>query len=412
MVDALSAKGNAGVYWDAALAGFGVRVYPSGRIAYVVQSRGPCGSVRVTLGRHGPMTTEQARKRATGVIGRIKAGEDPLPRGGHSGAGRTVEDLAKRCLKRYVDRECKPATAARYRQLFRGHIVPALGGMRVDSVEREQIAELVHELREKRGTANNVLWVCSRLFSLAETWGWREPGTNPCRSVRAYKMSRRERFLSRAEYRIVGRVLDEAEADGSAWPAAVAAIRLLMLTGCRRGEIATLRWDDVDRGAAHLRLRDSKTGARWIPLTPAALEVLDGVEPVPGNPWVFAGTKPGSHVSQLTGYWHRLRGKAGLEDVRLHDLRHSYASRALALGESLSLIGRLLGHTSMDTTARYAHLARDTEKASAARVAASIEALTGGPADSPADGRLAYIETNGAGAPGRGNGNAHAREGV
>ena len=418
MVDALSAKGNPGVYWDAALAGFGVRIYPSGRIGYVVQSRGPRGSVRVTLGRHGPMTTEEARKQAVGVIGRIKAGEDPLPRDGHSAAGRTVEDLANRCLKRYVDRECKPATAARYRQLFRGHIVPALGGMRVDSVEREHIAELVHELREKRGTANNVLWVCSRLFSLAETWGWREPGTNPCRSVRAYKMQRRERFLCRAEYRAVGRVLDEAEADGSAWPAAVAAIRLLMLTGCRRGEIATLRWDDVDRGAAHLRLRDSKTGARWIPLTPAALEVLDGIEPVPGNPWVFAGKKPGSHVSQLSGYWHRLRGKAGLEDVRLHDLRHSYASRALALGESLSLIGRLLGHTSMDTTARYAHLARDTEKASAARVAASIEALTGGPADgspaggSPAGGRLADIETNGAGAPGRGNGNAHAREGV
>ena len=156
-----------------------------------------------------------------------------------------------------------------------------------------------------------MLWVCSRLFSLAETWGWREPGTNPCRSVRAYKMSRRERFLSRAEYRIVGRVLDEAEADGSAWPAAVAAIRLLMLTGCRRGEIATLRWDDVDRGAAHLRLRDSKTGARWIPLTPAALEVLDGVEPVPGNPWVFAGTKPGSHVFAVDRILAPVAGEGG-----------------------------------------------------------------------------------------------------
>ena len=146
-----------------------------------------------------------------------------------------------------------------------------------------------------------------------------------------------------------------------------------MLTGCRRGEIVTLQWDDVDRSAGHLRLRDSKTGARFVPLTDAAMEVLDGIEAVPGNPWVFPGKKPGTHVSELTGFWLRLRKRMDLNDVRLHDLRHSYASRALAVGESLSMIGRLLGHASVDTTARYAHLARDTEKASAARIAGSIE---------------------------------------
>ena len=363
--------GKPGVFWDRDLPGFGVRVYPSGRKTYVVQCRGPNGSKRVTLGRHGAITPGQARKRAVRVIDRIKAGEEPRTRGTH--VERTVEDLAKRCLKRYVDVDCKPATAKRYRELLAAHIVPALGAMPVRSVLREHIAELHYRLRDRRGTANNVLWVLSKLFSLAEAWGWREPGTNPCRAVRAYKSKLRERFLNREEYRTIGRVLREAEAAGSVWPLTVAAIRLLMLTGCRRGEIATLRWDDVDRSAGHLRLRDSKSGARWIPLTPAALEVLDGIEPVPGNPWVFAGKKPGSHVSDLSGFWHRLRKKMGLEDVRLHDLRHSYASRALAVGESLSMIGRLLGHSSMDTTARYAHLAKDSEKVSAARVAASIE---------------------------------------
>ena len=390
MVDAFAARGKPGFVWDRVLPGFGVRLYPSGRIAYVVQSRGPLGSKRVTLGRHGALTPEQARKRAIGVIDRIKTGEEPLPRNGGLEPERTVADLAKRCLERYVDVECKEKTAKRYRQLLGGHIMPALGEMAVSGVEREHIAALHHSLRETRGTANNVLWVLSKMFSLAEVWGWRKTGTNPCRSVKAYKANRRERFLNREEYRTIGRMLREVERDGSIWPPAVAAIRLLMLTGCRREEIAMLRWDDVDRAAGHLRLRDSKTGARWIPLTPSALEVLDGIEPVPGNPWVFVGTKPGTHVSQLTGFWHRLRRKMGLEDVRLHDLRHSYASRALALGESLSMIGRLLGHTSMDTTARYAHLARDTEKASVARVAASIEenilpeALVGGkvPADS------------------------------
>ena len=373
MVDALRARGNPCVVWDRDLPGFGVRVYRTGRIAYVVQCRGPGGSRRVTLGRHGDITPVKARKLAVRAIGRIKTGEEPLAGGGDSKRERTVEDLAGRCLARYVEVECKPATQKRYRRLLGGHIVPALGDMPVSSVKREHVAALHHGLRDKPGTANNVLWVLSRLFSLAEVWGWRDAGTNPCRSVRSYKSPRRERFLSRQEYRTIGRVLKEASSDGSTGPAAVAAIRLLMLTGCRRGEIATLRWDDVDRAAGHLRLRDSKTGARWIPLTAAALEVLDGIEPVPGNPWVFAGRKPGTHVSELTSFWHRLRPRMGLEDVRLHDLRHSYASRALALGESLSTIGRLLGHASMDTTARYAHLARDTEKTSAARVAASIE---------------------------------------
>ena len=373
MVDAFAARGKPGVVWDRDLPGFGVRLYPSGRITYVVQSRGPGGSRRVTLGRHGAVTPDWARKRAVGVIDRIKAGEESLPGNGDLERERTVEDLANRCLKRYVDVECKPSTGERYRQLLRIHILPLMGEMPVSSVKREHIAALHHALRDRRGSANHVLWALSRMFALAEAWGWRAAGTNPCRSVRPYRSQRRDRFLSREEYRTVGRVLREAESDGSAWPPAVAAIRLLMLTGCRRGEIVTLQWDDVDRAAGHLRLRDSKTGARFVPLTPTAMQVLGNIEPVPGNPWVFVGKKPGAHVSELTAFWHRLRKKMDLEDVRLHDLRHSYASRALAMGESLSMIGRLLGHASVNTTARYAHLARDTEKVSAARVAGSIE---------------------------------------
>ena len=151
-------------------------------------------------------------------------------------------------------------------------------------------------------------------------------------------------------------------------------IRLLMLTGCRSKEIATLRWDDVNRSAGELPLRDTKTGSRMVPLTPTALAVLNGIDRVSGNPWVFVGQKPASHVSSLANHWHRLRVRADLEDVRLHDLRHSHASRALALGEGLSMIGKLLGHRKVKTTARYAHLARDTERVSAARVAGSIEA--------------------------------------
>ena len=373
MVDALSAHGKPGVYWDRDLPGFGVRLYGTGRKTYVVQTRGPAGSRRVTVGQHGKVSAEQARNMAAAIIDRIKAGEEPMPETAASAPEPTVADLAERFMRTHVAVECKASTRRLYRQRLNNHIFPALGEMPVGSVEREHIAALHHALREIKPTANSVLWVLSKMFAVAEAWGLRATGSNPCRSVRKYKSRYRERFLSREEYQRIGRVLDEAQARGSAWPAAVAAIRLLMLTGCRSNEIATLRWDDVDRTVGELRLRDTKTGARMVPLTPTALELVDGIERMPGNPWVFVGKKSGSHVGDLSNHWHGLRVRADLSDVRLHDLRHSYASRALALGESLSMIGKLLGHRKVETTARYAHLARDTEKVSAARVAGSIE---------------------------------------
>ena len=187
-----------------------------------------------------------------------------------------------------------------------------------------------------------------------------------------YRERKRERFLTEEEFRRLGRVLDELEAGGRMPLHAAAALRLLMLTGCRCNEILTLRWEDVHLEAKELRLPDTKTGPRAVPLAPAAAKVLAELPRVPGNPWVIAGRKPGVHLSNFHVYWYRVRARAGLEDVRLHDLRHSFASRALALGESLPMIGKLLGHSQIQTTARYAHLARGAVKVSAAKVAASI----------------------------------------
>ena len=374
MVDALSAKRKAGLFWDRDLPGFGVRVYATGRIAYVVQSRGPSGSRRVTLGQHGDVTSEEARRLAARVIDRIKTGKEPLEEPPEPRTEHTVAELANRCLVEYVDRQCKPSTAIRYRRLLKTRIIPSFGEMAVRAVERDHVATLHHDLRNTPGAANHVLFALSRMFGLAESWGWRCKGTNPCRSIRPYRSNHRDRFLSREEYRRIGCVLAEVEAKNLIHAPAIAAIRVLLLTGCRCGEIAGLRWDDVDRFSGHLRLRDSKTGPRWIPLTREVLAVLNRQERVLGNPWVFVGTGEGAPVSKLTGYWLRLRKRMDLKDVRLHDLRHSYASRALFLGESLSMIGRLLGHSGINATARYAHLAKDSEKASAARVAGSIEA--------------------------------------
>lgn len=166
----------------------------------------------------------------------------------------------------------------------------------------------------------------------------------------------------------------EAEAAGTVSCHAVAAFRLLMLTGCRLTEILTLRWDDVDHTAGEFRLRAGKTGARKVALTPTAERVLASVPRIPGNPWVIADARTGGHLKSVYADWHWLREGVGLEELRIHDLRHSYASRALALGESLSMIGKLLGHLDMESTARYAHLARETERAAAGRVGASIGA--------------------------------------
>ena len=369
IVDRLKADGKDAIFWDADLAGFGVRVHTTGRKLYIVQSRGPAGLKRVTLGRVGTKTVDVRRREAAEVIDRIKRGEDPKP-----APEPTVADLAERCLKNHVEVRCKPGTAKNYRMALQNHILPALGKKALKDVEPEEVAALHHKLRDTPSAANLAVWVLSRMFVLAEAWEMASPGGNPCRHVRYYRETSRERFLTPEEFRHLGAALKRVEAEGSMMPSAIAAIRLLMLTGCRSDEILSLKWDDVDRTARVLRLRDAKTGPRMVPLTGQALKVLDGIERAEGVPWVFRGAKPGSRLACLSHHWRRIRRETGLHDVRVHDLRHSYASRALALGESLSVIGRLLGHARVGTTAKYSHLVRDAEKAAAARTGDSIGA--------------------------------------
>ena len=371
-IDALAATGKDAVYWDRDLPGFGVRVYASGRKVFVAQTRGPDGPRRVTLGRCGRLLADDARKQAAEAIDRIKRGLEPFPAPVEPEL--TVAGLADRYMQGHVAVNCRKRTQINYRYVIEAHILPELGELPISEVDRSRVAKFHYGLRETPQAANNAVRILSRMFSMAEAWELAPPGRNPCRAVRRYKEVRRERFLTPGEYREVGRVLKEAEANGSVSPPAAAALRLLMLTGCRKNEIVRLRWDDVDRGARELRLRETKTGPRSVPLTPAVEAVLDGIPRNGDNPWVIAGKKGGAHMVNVDAVWMRLRAKAGLEDVRIHDLRHSWASRALAIGESLSMIGKLMGHGQVATTARYAHLARDTEKASAAKVGGSIGA--------------------------------------
>ena len=371
-VDALEVDGKDAIFWDRELAGFGVRVHTTGRKTWVVQSRGPGGPKRVTLGRHGEIATDEARKQAALIIDRIKRGEDPVP--GPPEAESTVAGLAGRFMRTHVERHLKPGTISAYRTVLEGHILPALGGMRLEEVGGAEAAALHHRLRATPARANAAVHLLSRMFTIAEAWELVPPGRNPCRTLRRYRTQPRERFLAPEEYRRLGRALKEVCAEGGIWPPAVAAVRLLALTGCRRGEILNLGWDDVDRTAGDLRLRDAKAGPRMVPLTKPVLGVLDAIPRSEDNPWVIAGQRPGKRLTGLHHYWRPIRERAGLHDVRIHDLRHSYASRALALGESLYTIGKLLGHTSVATSARYAHLMRDAEREAAVRVGGSIGA--------------------------------------
>ena len=372
-VDALAVQDKDAVFWDRDLPGFGVRVYPSGRKVYVVQTRGPGGSKRATVGRHGDISPDTARKAAARTIDRIKTGADPSPPDPPE-AEPTVADLAARFLREHVAVHYKASTAVYGRRLVGKRIVPALGSLPVSTVAREHVSALHHEMRGTPAQANITLSVLSQMFTLAERWGLRKEASNPCRFVRRYKECPRERFLSREEFRRLGATLDAVEAEGAVHANAAAAIRLLLLTGCRCSEILELQWRDVDFDAGELRLRDSKTGPRSVPLTPEAAGVLAGIARVPGNPWVIASPRSDGHLFSLQRSWGLVRERAGLDDVRLHDLRHSFASRALALGESLPMIGKLLGHGQVQTTERYAHLARASVKASAAKVADSIGA--------------------------------------
>jgi integrase len=216
------------------------------------------------------------------------------------------------------------------------------------------------------------------MMNLAEVWRMRPNGSNPCRHIKKYRENKRERYLSEAELARLGEALTEVDQDGTVMPSAVAAIRLLIFTGARLSEILTLRWDYVEH--SYLRLPDSKTGAKVIYLNPPASELLARLPRIVDNPYVIPGNKPGARLVNLQKPWRLIRARAGLEDVRIHDLRHTFASIGAASGLSLPMIGKLLGHTQAATTERYAHLADDPVRAASEAIGQRIDAAMKGEA--------------------------------
>ena len=318
-----------------------------------------------------------ARARAAEIVTLARTGRDLKGKPPRKAGGATMADLARRFLDEYVPGHLKPATARLYRKIIDRRILPRLGKRRVADIGRADAAALHHDMRSVPGHANRTLGVLSRMLTMAEVWEMRPEGVNPCRFVKKYPEQKRERFLSDDEYRHLGAALRDAEREGFASPAAIAAIRLLMLTGCRSGEILSLRWEQVDPDRGELRLPDSKTGARIVHLGEPAIAVLRGLQRSEDGPWVIPGQKRGAHLAFLHGPWYRIVERAGIGNLRIHDLRHSFASGGLLVGEGLPMIGKLLGHNKVQTTARYAHLANDPVKSAANRIATRISEVAG-----------------------------------
>jgi len=363
--------------WDGDIAGFGLRVPPSGRRSYIVQYRVGTRSRQLTFGAHGALTAEQARTLAIAALAAVRAGSDPAEDRKQRRDAITVRELAERFDREHIAVRLKDSTAREYRRNLARFILPALGRLRVEGVSRADVARLHHNLRHIPYQANRNIEIVSKMFSLAELWGLRPDGSNPRRHIRKYAETKRERFLSAAELRCLGEVLNEMAAERVELPSAIVAVRLLVLTGCRLNEILKLRWEHVDLDAGALRLPDSKTGAKTVHLGDAAIAMLSAIERRTSNPHVIAGTLPDRPLCDLQPFWQRVRARSGFKDVRIHDLRHTFASVAVAAGQGLPMIGKLLGHSQVQTTARYAHLAGDPVRAAANDVAASIAANMG-----------------------------------
>jgi integrase len=258
-------------------------------------------------------------------------------------------------------------------------VLPKLGRRHVADVTRADLSSLHHAMCATPGAANRVLALVSKMFGLAERWGLRPDGSNPARHVERFPERKMERFLSAQELARLGDALAEMEQAGTEPLEVIAAVRLLILTGARRGEILGLEWEHVDFDAACLRLLDSKEGgAKVIPLGAHALDVLAQLPR--RSRWVLPTAAAVGPVS-LSKPWDRIRKRAGLEDVRLHDLRHSFASVGVAGGDSLFIVGSILGHKRASTTERYAHLSDDPRRAATERIGARIAAAMDGKPD-------------------------------
>lgn len=375
--------------WDAEVRGFGVRCQKRDKV-YVLKYSFRNRQRWVSIGKHGsPWTVEKARKEAVRLLGIAASGIDPAEARDDLKNDLTISELCDL----YLAEGCatkKATTVATDTGRIERHIKPLLGKKHSLSITRTDVERMMRDVangktavnektgfrgraivRGGKGTATKAVTLLGAMFTFAVNRGIRPD--NPVHGIKKYASNKHERFLSVAELGRLGTALNDGEKNGLNLTA-INAVRLLIMTGCRKGEILTLQWRHVDFERSCLRLPDSKTGAKVVPVGGAALKILEGLPHLKDNPYVLPGEKAGAHFVGLPRVWEKIRASADLDGVRLHDLRHSFASVGAASGDSLLMIGKLLGHRDSSTTARYAHLADDPLKATADRISEKIAA--------------------------------------
>lgn len=372
-IEVLESSGKEQVLWDDKLTGFGVKLTVRGRKVYILKCRDRHGKQRkFTLGVHGAITCEQARKMAQDYLYQISQGIDP--HAAYSKAdGCTVAELCDRYYSDYVLVHKKPNSATSDALYIRKFVKPHMGEKTVKSIARSDVLELHNKLRETPIQANRVVKMLSKMFSIAEEWELREEGTNPTKSIKQYPEKSRERFLTAEEIRRLIAVINECEADKTVSVHACGLFKLLILTGARLREIMLAKWEWVDMQRGTLSLPDSKTGAKVLYLSSHAMDVLQALPRHDNNPYIIAGREAGKPLNSARKQWLRICERAELQDVRIHDLRHSFASLAVLGGVPLYHVGKALGHKQSSTTERYAHLADDPVRAVAEMIGEAIK---------------------------------------
>ena len=348
---------------DAKLSGFGVRVLPSGAKRFFIHAQHRGERSWKIVGDANELTLKQAHARAASMLAAVRIGVDP------SGRPETTlfEVVAEAVFERYA-RVWKPRTLEVNRTYLRRQLLPWFAGREIADIGQREVQRWFASLRATPVAADRSAPVLSTIMKEAELLGYRPEESNPVRGIRRYRRKGRERFLSEEELRRLARWLSASEPERSLQ---VAAVRLLLLTGCRCSEVLTLRWSDYREG--HLHLRDSKTGPRIVWLSGIARGVLESIDRT--CPWIFpTRDTTGPRTRRWLGmFWEQLRVEANLPDVRLHDLRHTYATFALRQGESVLAIGRLLGHASPNTTLKYTHLADSMVREAIEAVGVALE---------------------------------------
>ncbi len=357
-IDSLAYEGNNNsrhVVWDDRLPGFGVRVYPSGRKAFVLSYRAEGRKRQLTIGTYGALTLAEAKERAQKYLVTITDGDDPLAKRIQRATAETLDALCSKYIENYAKQRKKTWYDDKLR--IDNRILPAWKGRKVISIKRADVSALHTRIgADTPYEANRVLALISKLFDLAEQWGFVPAGTtNPSAGIEKFKEKKRDRWVTQEEMPKLIQSINETESHS-----VKSALWLYLLTGMRKTELLALKWADVDLPNMLLSVQDTKSGSPlYLPLSVPAIKILVSIPHVIDNPYVFVGKVEGHHLVNIDKPWRKIRSNAGMDDVRLHDLRRTVGSWLAQSGNSLHLIGKVLNHSNTSTTAVYARFGQD-----------------------------------------------------